>query len=82
MCALNEDELHDLVLVHHVDRHVACVLLRPHEGGAEDDAEALSGHQVLGGECQNSGREPNTDRRSPGREGGEGDRCAAGCQPQ
>lgn len=66
MCALSEDELHDLVLVHHVDRHVTCVLLCPHEGGAEDYAEALSGHQVLGGERQNSGREPNIDRRSPG----------------
>lgn len=39
--ALNQDELHDLVLVNHVDRHVASILLRPHEGGAEDDAEAL-----------------------------------------
>lgn len=40
--ALDQDELHDLVLVHHVNCHVAGVLLRPHEGGAKDNAETLS----------------------------------------
>lgn len=39
--ALDQDELHDLVLVHHVDRHVAGILLCPHEGGAKDNAETL-----------------------------------------
>lgn len=58
--ALNQDELHDLVLVHHVDCHVAGILLRPHEGGAKDNAETLSWHQVLGGERQNPEVEPQT----------------------
>lgn len=40
--ALNQDELHDLVLVHHVDCHVTSVLLSPHKGGAKDNAETLS----------------------------------------
>lgn len=58
--ALGQDELHDLVLVNHVDRHVAGILLCPHEGGAEDNAEALGRHQVLGGERQNPEVEPHT----------------------
>lgn len=54
MSALDEDELYDLVLVDHVDRHVSSVQLRPHQRWAEHDADALSGHQVLPGEGQNS----------------------------
>lgn len=54
LSALDEDELYDLVLVDHVDRHVSSVQLRPHQRWAEHDADALSGHQVLPGEGQNS----------------------------
>lgn len=52
--ALDEDELHDLVLVDHVDRHVSCVQFRPHKCRAKHNANALSGHQVLPGKCQDS----------------------------
>ena len=47
VAALHEDELHYLVLEEHVEGHVATVHLGPHEGGAEHDADALAGHQVL-----------------------------------
>jgi len=56
LLALDEDELHDLGLVDHVDRHVAGVQLGPHERGAEHDAEALRGHQVPPGARQNPER--------------------------
>lgn len=54
MSALDEDELYDLVLVDHVDRHVSSVQLGPHQRWPEHDADALSGHQVLLRESQNS----------------------------
>lgn len=54
LSALDEDKLHDLVLVHHVDRHISCVQLGPHQCWPEHDADALSGHQVLPGKRQNS----------------------------
>lgn len=43
---LVEDELHRLVLVNHVDRHVTVVPLRAHESRPEDDANVLRGHAV------------------------------------
>lgn len=52
--ALAENELHDLVLVDHVERHVSCVQFGPHQRRAEHDADALSGHQVLFGKGQDS----------------------------
>lgn len=52
--ALSEDELHHLVLVHHVDCHVSSVQLRPHQRRPEHDTKALSGHQVPPGELQHA----------------------------
>lgn len=43
---LLEDELHRLVLVNHVDRHVTVVPLRTHESRSEHDADVLRGHTV------------------------------------
>ena len=43
---LQQNELHYLVLVHHVDRHVARLRLWPQEGGSEHDGHALGGHAV------------------------------------
>lgn len=40
-------ELHDLVLVDHVDRHVEGLGLGPQQRGAEHDGHALGGHAVL-----------------------------------
>lgn len=45
--ALNEDELHYLVLIDHVNRHVPTVQLRPHECRAKHNADALGRHEVL-----------------------------------
>ena len=52
--ALDEDELHNLVLVDHVDCHVPRVQLGPHQRWAKHDADSLSGHQVFPGETQDS----------------------------
>lgn len=41
-----EDELHRLVLVNHVDRHVTVVPLWTHQSGSEHDADVLRGHAV------------------------------------
>lgn len=41
-----EDELHRLVLVNHVDRHVPVVPFRTHERRSEHDADVLRGHAV------------------------------------
>lgn len=54
LLAFDEDELHNLVLVHHVHSHVPAVQLRPHQRGAEHYTDPLSGHQVLPGEGQDS----------------------------
>lgn len=43
---LVEDELHRLVLVYHIDRHVAIVPLRPHQRRPKHDANVLGGHSV------------------------------------
>lgn len=44
---LVQNELHDLVLVDHVDRHVDGLGFRPQQRGAEHDGHALGGHAVL-----------------------------------
>lgn len=41
-----EDELHRLVLVNHVDRHVTIVPLWAHESRSEHDADVLRGHAI------------------------------------
>lgn len=41
-----EDELHRLVLVNHVDRHVTVVPFWTHERRSEHDADVLRGHAV------------------------------------
>ena len=46
MLVFAEYELHGLVLVNHVDRHVAVVSLRAHEGRPEHYADVLGGHPV------------------------------------
>lgn len=43
---LQQYELHNLVLVHHVDRYVARFRLGPQQGGPEHDGHALGGHAV------------------------------------
>lgn len=43
---LAEDELHRLVLVNHVHRHVAVVPLWAHQRRPEHDADVLGGHSV------------------------------------
>lgn len=43
---LQQNELHDLVLVHHVDRNVARLRLGPQQRGSEDDGHTLGGHPV------------------------------------
>lgn len=53
LSALDEDELHDLVLVRHVDGHVSCVVFRPHQRRAKYNTDTLSGHQVLLRKSQN-----------------------------
>lgn len=47
MVKLAEDELHRLVLVDHIHRHVAIVPLRAHQGRPEHDADVLGGHSVV-----------------------------------
>jgi len=44
---LQQYELHDLVLVHHVDRDVPRLLFGAQQRGAVHDGHALSGHTVL-----------------------------------
>lgn len=44
---LGEDELHRLVLVNHIHRHVAIVPLGAHQSRPEDDADVLGGHSVV-----------------------------------
>lgn len=44
---LQQYQLHDLVLVHHVDRHVPGLCFRPQQRGAEHDGHTLRGHTVL-----------------------------------
>lgn len=44
---LMQYELHDLVLVDHVDRHVEGLGLGPQQRGAEHDGHALGGHAVF-----------------------------------
>lgn len=46
MVELAKDELHRLVLVDHVDGHVAVVPFGAHERGSEHDADVLGGHPV------------------------------------
>lgn len=41
-----ENELHRLVLVDHVDRHVTVVPLWTHESRSKHDADVLRGHAV------------------------------------
>lgn len=41
-----EDELHRLVLVNHIHRHVAVVPLWAHQGRPKDNADVLCGHSV------------------------------------
>ena len=53
---LHEDKLHDLVLVHHVERHVATVQFRPHQRRSEHDANALGRHKVFHRAFQDSTR--------------------------
>lgn len=43
---LAEDELHRLVLVNHIHRHVAVVPLWAHQGRPEHDGDVLGGHPV------------------------------------
>lgn len=43
---LIQDELHNLALEHHVDRHVGRLCQRAEQGGAKDDGKALNGHPV------------------------------------
>lgn len=43
---LGEDELHCLVLVNHIHRHVAVVPLRAHQGRPKHNANVLCGHPV------------------------------------
>ena len=43
---LEQDELHDLVLVHHVHRDVARLRLGPQQRGPEHDGHARGGHAV------------------------------------
>lgn len=59
LTALDEDELHNLVLVYHVDCHVSCIQFRPHQCWAKYDTETLSGHQVLLRKSQNSENKSN-----------------------
>lgn len=61
-----EDELHHLVLVDQVDRHVPAVPLGPHQRRPEDDAEALRGHQVPPGEPQHAEETRRGDQVTPG----------------
>lgn len=44
---LLQNELHDLVLVDHVDGHVEGLGFRPQQRGAKHDGHALGGHAVL-----------------------------------
>lgn len=44
---LQQYELHYLVLVDHVDRHVPYLRLRPQQRGPEHDGHALGVHAVL-----------------------------------
>lgn len=43
---LKQYELHNLVLVHHVDCDVSCLHLRPQQCGSKYDGHALSGHTI------------------------------------
>lgn len=43
---LDENKLHYLVLVHHVDCNVARLGLRPQQRGSKHDGHALGGHAV------------------------------------
>lgn len=43
---LEQNELHDLVLVHHVDRYVSRLSLGPQQRGSKHDGHALSGHTI------------------------------------
>lgn len=43
---LIQDELHNLALEHHVDRHVGRLCQRAEQGGAKHDGEALNRHPV------------------------------------
>lgn len=43
---LEQRELHNLVLVHHVDRDVPRLSLRSQQRGSKNDGQALSGHTI------------------------------------